>query len=86
MPVSVYVCLSMYVYLSIRLYTDTLQWWISVNLACMCECVKFLVTVCYVQLREQLFEQEKNLLQSQNDWLNSELNIKTEELLNLQKD
>ena len=40
----------------------------------------------FVQLREQLFEQEKKLLQSQNEWLNTELNSKTEALLKLQKD
>ena len=39
-----------------------------------------------LQLREQLFEQEKKLLQSQNEWLNSELNSKSEILLKLQKD
>ena len=82
--VGVYACVC--VCLSICLYTDSLQWWISVNnIACMCKCVYFLVTVCSLQLREWLFEQEKNLLQSQNNWLNSELNIKTEKLLNLQK-
>ena len=41
---------------------------------------------CPVQLREQLFEQEKKLLQSQNEWLNTELNSKSEILLKLQKD
>ena len=33
-----------------------------------------------------MFEQEKKLLQSQNEWLNSELNSKSEILLKLQKD
>ena len=35
-----------------------------------------------MQLREQLFEQEK-LLQSQNEWLNTELNSKSGILLKL---
>ena len=43
-------------------------------------------TYCSVQLREQLFEQEKKLLQSQNEWLNTELNSKSEAVLKLQKD
>jgi len=59
----------------------------------VCVCVAYAVNisvinwhVLFVQLREQLFEQEKKLLQSQNEWLNSELDSKSEILLKLQKD
>ena len=35
----------------------------------------------YFQHREQRWEQEKELLQNQNTWLNAELKAKTDELL-----
>lgn len=35
----------------------------------------------YLQYREQRWEQEKELLQNQNTWLNTELKAKTDELL-----
>ena len=39
-----------------------------------------------LKLREQLLEQEKNFMASQNEWLSEDLNQKTDELLQLKKE
>ena len=39
-----------------------------------------------IQYREKRMEQEKDLLQSQNTWLNTELKTKSEELLSLSRE
>ena len=39
-----------------------------------------------LRLREQLLQQEKQLVKNQNDWLSRELQAKSEELLQLRKE
>ena len=53
---------------------------------CPCRLDELVVQEASLRLKEQLLQQEKTLLKSQNEWLSSELQSKSEKLLSLRKE